>query len=187
MHTIFQSDDLMEVYKGFRGFFDFNGDGVKEAFFGDNLIIEQNGASNYPLGNFEVYMIRDLNKDGSYELLGYNTSGRVEVWGAESSTSVAEDNFVAKGFQLFQNYPNPFNPITAIRYNLPTNSEVRLSIFNTTGQLVRTLVDNTQSAGMHTVVWDGRDEMGQAVSSGVYLYRLQDGDRLLNRKLMLIK
>ncbi|MGA9115814.1 MAG: FlgD immunoglobulin-like domain containing protein [Bacteroidota bacterium] len=75
-------------------------------------------------------------------------------------------------FALMQNYPNPFNPVTNIRYALPSAARVTLDVFNVLGQRVRTLVQTDQAAGVHTTLWDGRNDAGQQLASGVYFYRL---------------
>ena len=81
-------------------------------------------------------------------------------------------------FELSQNYPNPFNPSTAIGYDLPQAGHVVLEVYNLAGQLVRRLVNGQTEAGHHRVGWDGRDDFGQTVASGIYLYRLTvDGGR----------
>jgi len=92
-----------------------------------------------------------------------------------------------ESFELSQNYPNPFNPSTTISYNLPRRSDVTIEIFNLLGQRVRTLVDESQSSGPHQVEWDGTDETGSPVSSGVYLYRLKAGESVQSKKMMLLK
>ena len=76
-------------------------------------------------------------------------------------------------FQLFQNHPNPFNPETTIQFQLPEESHVLIRIFNTIGQEIRSLVDVNFGSGYHSVIWDGRDNFGNPVLSGVYLYQLQ--------------
>ena len=76
-------------------------------------------------------------------------------------------------FELAQNAPNPFNPSTVIRYNVPEAAHLRLRVFSATGQAVRTLVDRSVDAGMHEATWDGRDDSGLPVGSGVYVYRLE--------------
>jgi hypothetical protein len=106
-----------------------------------------------------------------------------------TSTGVGNDprNGIPKTFTLSDNYPNPFNPTTMIEYGLPSSSDVRLEIFNLLGQRVRTLVEGNVSAGYHTAVWDGRNDMGQSLQSGVYFYRLQ-GDRTgIVKKMLLLK
>ena len=74
---------------------------------------------------------------------------------------------------LAQNYPNPFNPITTIKFELPEPSEVEISIFNAAGQKIRTLVSKSLSAGEHRVEWNGKDDFGRKVASGIYLYQLK--------------
>jgi len=90
-------------------------------------------------------------------------------------------------FVLNQNYPNPFNPTTTISYQLAKNSDVLLTIYNQTGQKIRTLVQEKQGSGFQSINWDGRDDAGQQLSSGIYLYRLQVDNKVQTRKLMLVK
>jgi hypothetical protein len=90
-------------------------------------------------------------------------------------------------YSLDQNYPNPFNPATTIRYQLPQDGQVRLDIFNVLGQLVRTLVDEPEQAGFYTIKWDGTNGEGLSAGSGVYFYRIQAGDFVQSRKMMVLK
>jgi len=89
-------------------------------------------------------------------------------------------------FILHQNSPNPFNPSTSIAFTLETDGLAHLSIFNITGQHVKTLVGSRRSAGRHTVTWDGRDDAGLEVAAGVYLYRLISGGHSSVKKMVLI-
>ncbi len=91
------------------------------------------------------------------------------------------------GFAVGQNYPNPFNPKTTIHYTLPARAHVRVDVFNVLGQKVTTLVDATQPAGDHQVVWNGTDQSGKSVSSGFYFYRVQAGDDVASKKMVLVK
>jgi len=91
------------------------------------------------------------------------------------------------GFQLFQNYPNPFNPETSIAYQLSALDHVALRIFNVTGQMVKTLADEDQPAGYYTIRWDGRNNHGLPVASGVYFCHLQVGSRVQSRKMNLVR
>ena len=86
-----------------------------------------------------------------------------------------------------QNYPNPFNPQTTISYFLPQSSPVRLAVFNLLGQPVRILVDGEQSAGSHSVNWDGTDNHGNPLASGIYFYRLQSRGHGEVNKMLLLK
>jgi flagellar hook assembly protein FlgD len=90
-------------------------------------------------------------------------------------------------FALSQNYPNPFNPETEIRYQLPENCQVSLVIYNLLGQQIRTLVENQQPAGFHAVRWDGKDDQGQAVASGVYLYLMKAKQFQQVQKMLLLR
>jgi hypothetical protein len=86
-----------------------------------------------------------------------------------------------------QNYPNPFNPTTTISYSLPEAGDVRVSVFNVLGQEVRVLAEERQEAGVHEVVWDGKDTYGSQVASGVYFYRAKLNDYSETRKMVLLK
>jgi len=90
-------------------------------------------------------------------------------------------------FALSQNYPNPFNPITVIEYALPKASEVKIQIYNILGQKVRSLVDEPQEPGYKRVHWDGKDDRGNEVSSGVYFYRIVAGDFVKSKKMTVLK
>ena len=90
-------------------------------------------------------------------------------------------------FRLYQNAPNPFNPSTTIRYALAEGSHVRLTIFNLVGQKVRVLVNARHGTGTYNVQWDGQDEVGQLVASGLYIYRLEAGAHTVVRKMLLTK
>ncbi|MCL2063194.1 MAG: T9SS type A sorting domain-containing protein [Candidatus Cloacimonetes bacterium] len=85
------------------------------------------------------------------------------------------------------NYPNPFNPETMINFNLAVSGEVNLEIFNIRDQKVRVLMDELMPAGSHEILWNGRNEYGLEVASGVYFYRLQTENETFIRRMMLIK
>ena len=90
-------------------------------------------------------------------------------------------------FSLEQNYPNPFNSGTTLEFSLSRRSAVELTIHNTLGQIVSTLLSEERSAGDHRLTWDGRDDFGRTVSSGVYFYRIEAGDFVTTRKMLLLK
>jgi hypothetical protein len=90
-------------------------------------------------------------------------------------------------FALSQNYPNPFNPQTHIVYQLPEAGPVLLTVYNVMGQAVCQLVDEQQPAGEHTVTWQGLDEAGRPVASGIYFYQLTAGEFVETRKMLLLK
>jgi flagellar hook assembly protein FlgD len=88
---------------------------------------------------------------------------------------------------LHHNFPNPFNPTTTIKYDLKDAGKVTLKVYNMLGQEVRTLVSRNESAGFKSVVWDGRDNSGKMVSSGLYIYRLEAGKFIKSHKMLLVK
>ena len=90
-------------------------------------------------------------------------------------------------FTLLKNYPNPFNPATTIEFTLPEAGFTELVIYNTMGQKVRELMSQDMPAGVHSVVWDGRDENGTPASSGVFVSHLTSGDNVVSNRMMLVK
>ncbi|HDY88787.1 MAG TPA: T9SS type A sorting domain-containing protein, partial [bacterium] len=90
-------------------------------------------------------------------------------------------------FSLGQNYPNPFNPTTTIEFTLPASGFTSLIIYNVMGQKVRELVADRMQAGIHSVLWDGKDDNGNVVSSGIYLSRLISGENVAAGRMLLLK
>ncbi|MFH2056190.1 MAG: T9SS type A sorting domain-containing protein, partial [bacterium] len=106
-----------------------------------------------------------------------------------AATPVYEDGALTlpTSYRLEQNFPNPFNPETNISFTLPKSGRVNLEVFNLLGQRVATLLDQELPAGNHQARWAGIDDRGQAVASGLYLYRLQAEDFSAVRKMLLLK
>ncbi|MEW6015154.1 MAG: FlgD immunoglobulin-like domain containing protein [Candidatus Zixiibacteriota bacterium] len=105
-------------------------------------------------------------------------------------TDVADEpsgGIIPGEYSLLQNYPNPFNPTTVVEYGLSKRGNVNIEIFNTLGQKVRTLVNEVKSAGSFRIVWDGTDDRGTLVASGVYLYRLAVDGAVQSKKMILVK
>jgi len=92
-----------------------------------------------------------------------------------------------KSARLLDNYPNPFNSSTVIQYELTKESFVHLTVYNLLGQQVSTLVNSVKPAGMQTVIWNGREQNGKAIASGVYFYRLETAETVLSKKMLLLK
>ena len=102
-----------------------------------------------------------------------------------SVTTSNETNF--DRFQLHAAYPNPFNPVTAISYEIPIGRQFTIGIFDITGKLIKTLISNKKSAGHGIVEWNGQNDIGLALPSGVYFYRLSSVDFTATRKFILLK
>lgn len=94
---------------------------------------------------------------------------------------------VIKTLKLFQNHPNPFNPTTCIEYDLAKSGGVEVKIYNVTGQLIRTFSQTCQAPGVYKVTWDGKNERGRPVSSGLYIYEVKFDDSVYQKKMMLLK
>jgi len=105
----------------------------------------------------------------------------------DPATSISHYEIQPIKFILYQNYPNPFNPSTTIKYDLPKTEKVVLKIFNSLGQQVKTLVNEIQQAGNKSVIWDGKNVLGQQVSSGVYFYSISAGKFYQVRKMLLLR
>lgn len=101
--------------------------------------------------------------------------------------SLYENPSTATTFELLPNFPNPFNTSTQIKYVLPVPSEVALTIYDTLGRNVRTLIDQTVHQGWHSVSWDGKDDNEKQVSSGLYFFRMEAGDFIGVKKELLLK
>jgi uncharacterized protein (DUF362 family) len=118
--------------------------------------------------------------------VGTNQRSEIEVVGDGAGLVAVDDKNgeanVPANFQLYQNYPNPFNPSTAIRYQVPANTNVTLKVFDVRGREVTTLVHKNQSAGVYTVTFDGR-----RLSSGTYIYRLRAGSFSTAKRMLLVK
>lgn len=128
-------------------------------------------------------------------LLIYNGSGTQvspNFMGAQKVTFtdveiVSDGSLLPKTFALAQNYPNPFNPSTKIHFDTPKKAHVNLAIYNVLGQEVRTLVNREMDAGKHFVIWEGDNDSGVKVASGMYFYKLISADFVKSRKMMLVK
>ena len=125
------------------------------------------------------YMMRDIDGDYRIFIRDMDLPGR--------DIQVGVDIDIPESISLLGNYPNPFNPTTTIEFTLPEAGFANLIIYNVTGQKVRELSEGHMSAGLHTVVWNGRDDLGLPVSAGVYVSRLEMGDAVTNGKMTLVK
>jgi hypothetical protein len=106
---------------------------------------------------------------------------------ARAVEAAAGEQSPVASYLLEQNYPNPFNPSTTIRFSLKETGDVRLAIYNLQGQEVRTLVTREMQAGAHTINWDGKDQHGHPVPSGIYFYKLRVNGFEQTRKMLMAK
>jgi hypothetical protein len=130
-------------------------------------------------GKVEI-KLRMIHTEGSGE-----NQDRVDT--ENQSPGKSAEAILPEGYSLEQNYPNPFNPTTTIEYEIGATQNVTLEIINVQGQVVRTLVDQPQSAGVHSVQWDATNDAGERVASGTYFYRLSAGDFSQTKQMVLVK
>ena len=97
------------------------------------------------------------------------------------------DETVPMTYNLHNAYPNPFNPVTTLRYDLPEDGFVNITIYDMMGRQVRTLVNQTQDAGYRSVIWNATNDFGKPVSAGVYLYQIRAGEFVQTKKMVLLK
>jgi hypothetical protein len=132
----------------------------------------------------DVTTSRDLVNN---KICGHVTSLSPFVIGAVTTTGVG-DTPLPQSFALHANVPNPFNPITTISYDIPAGgADVNISIFDVSGRLVRELVREHRPAGVSSAQWNGENDRGQRVASGVYFYRMRAGDFVETKKMVLLK
>jgi hypothetical protein len=132
-------------------------------------------------GNYSGW-IRFVSNDPVNDTLSVYVEGS-----GKQVTGIVENEELPRSFGVSPNYPNPFNPTTTIKYQLPHTSEVKLTIYNVLGQAVRRLVDARVEAGYHSVEWDGSNDVGAQVASGIYIYRFSANNYLKVQKMILMK
>jgi len=180
---------------------DFDNDGdidiLADAINADKIAwLENNGSQSFSQriittnfdGAADVFAA-DLDLDGDSDILATaHYADQLKWWeNLTINTIDSESPALLSKFSLHQNYPNPFNPKTTIEYNLPNNTKVVLQIFDVLGKKVRTLVNMQQMPGMKSVGWDGKDNSGNTVTNGLYLYRMQTNDKIFTKKMLYLK
>jgi len=132
------------------------------------------------------YLNVNLN-DGTIVTYDISDVNRIKFSGVTSIEDGQKLSHIVKSFKLLQNYPNPFNPSTTIQYEIPKDGEVEISIYDLTGRLIRTIVNQNQQAGTHSAVWNGQTESGSKVASGMYMYTVKYANTVSSKKMLLIK
>lgn len=152
---------------------------------GNTFSIEQGPLLNYARRNFAAVRF----KNSIYVFGGENQFDDVVpiVEKLDLQTSVDEAITYPDEILLEQNYPNPFNPSTLISFKIPQKSKVLLEIFDIFGKRIKTLIDNELNAGKHIIEWNGQDEKGNQVASGIYFYRINSGEISITKKMILLR
>ena len=128
------------------------------------------------------WLVEALDSDGFIVGSNNNTSNVIVV-----GTLAIDGDLIPVEFALRQNYPNPFNPVTTLRYNLPEQTHVNITVYDMFGRKVRTILNQTQYAGYRSVIWDATNDYGKPVSAGIYLYQIQAGENISTKKMVLLK
>ncbi len=139
---------------------------------------QQEGSNS--IGYSQVYMVDARPTDG---LVVAATHGN----GVFSANYGGFNRVIPENLILKQNYPNPFNPTTTIEFELPSSSDVKVTVYNILGQEVKTLLNTHRNPGEYHVVWDGKDNSGKAVASGTYIYRVKAGEYVKSKKMVLLR
>lgn len=208
---------IMSFYAGNMQAIDIDGDGTKEVAvcIDDNfLIIKFNGSENHH--TYEVYYIKknelntgveyqiytgaimnDLQNTGEYEILismyhiieGQPTIGRfiTKIYKPDSTTSIYDDEILPTSIKLYQNYPNPFNPSTEIKFKLNKQEIVSIKVYNVLGKEIKLLLQENLPSGEYTIHWNGKDNKGSSLPSGIYFIQMQAGEYQQTIKGLLLK
>ena len=129
-------------------------------------------------GNEKVYELEELQDLGLYQQMAIMNN---------ITTSTDDGSLGPESYTLHQNYPNPFNPVTTISYDIPEDELVNVTIYNMGGEVVKTLINQVQTSGYKSIQWNATNTVGQAVSAGLYLYRIHAGDFIMSKKMVLLK
>ena len=163
--------------------------------------ISNNGLNSFALGMIDTpdvvsfYSKENLILEGGFNsTVQFHNSGYAtnhNVWPSisiniQDNLSV-DDKLIPKTFALHQNYPNPFNPNTNIRFDLPKDTKVQIIVYDILGRLIKNIINMNQNAGFKSVQWDGKNNFGEKVPSGVYLYSIEAGDFNQTKKMLLLK
>jgi hypothetical protein len=143
-----------------------------------------------PLATVVAFQYTDIIPTGAvyyYKIAAIDNGGNVSAYSIVGTTGVEKTDGVPTEFALGQNFPNPFNPTTQIKFSLPKESHVKIVVYNISGSVVATIVNGTMSTGYYTITWNGTNDGGEHVSSGVYLYRIQAGEFTAVRKMVMLK
>ena len=156
------------------------------------IVTDIQGGTIKPIG--KAYLSIPVEFKGSIYDIGQVEIDNINVAGFSgglinyiSRSAISEVKLIPSDFSLQQNFPNPFNPSTEIRFDLPEEGQVELSVFNMQGQKVRTLESGKMAPGYHAIIWNGTNDKGSRVSTGMYFYSIQTNKFQAVRKMLFIK
>jgi DNA-binding beta-propeller fold protein YncE len=142
--------------------------------------------ANFENGVFSTPRGIAFSNDGTKAYIVCFNTGLLE-YKLKGTTNVNEPKAIPETFTLSQNYPNPFNPSTNFSYSVPSNSDVKIAVYDLFGREIKTLVNEAKAAGEYSVTWNGRDNNNKQVATGVYFYNMKAGNFTKTMKMMLMK
>ena len=139
-------------------------------------------------GALPAPVIANIDDDIEWEIILNTAHSGVVTYDLPNTTEIENElDNISMSFKLHNNYPNPFNPNTTIKYELSKADNIHLAIYNIKGQLIKVLVDEKQDMGYYDIIWDGTDENGEELASGLYIYQLISDEHTENKKMLLLK
>ena len=139
---------------------------------------------SFNIANKTTWVLINIESNEEYDLSG---SGELIIAEVLNEFILQKNSVLPHSYALHQNFPNPFNPVTSLRYDLPEQSFVTLTIYDLIGREITQLVNTTQEAGFRSVQWDATDSFGKPVSAGIYLYKITTGEFVQTKKMVLVK
>ena len=209
--TINKNSDEEYLYSDFSTFRDYNGNGVKDIilitlgqFSGDDQILRvvdpSNGETLFSFSNpatlsstayfyYPGLSIANVDGGSTLEMIIRSRNDSLYIYGTNLTvSSFVDNNPIQPGnFRVEQNFPNPFNPSTTIRYSIQSPEKVSIRIYDISGQIVREFNEEHTEAGNFEIIWDGRNNFGEKVSSAAYFYQVSAGEFVESKKMILIK
>ena len=180
----------------FSNFVNLDGFVIKLIFDTDERLLDSEvGVAldpNISTDSYETVQVMITDHDGNkkvYDLEALQELGLYQQMAVVNNLTVSTDNETLgpKVFAIHQNYPNPFNPVTTLRYDLPEDGLVDITVYDMLGNVVSNLVNVNQSSGYKTAQWNATNNQGEPVSTGVYLYRIKAGNFVDTKKMILLK
>jgi hypothetical protein len=174
-----------------------NNEGFNQYANSDQIALDFLGATSFDWKQFYVDVIVPAPGSGVAKAISIRLHALTKFTGTVwidvlevkkmDPSGVENEGLIPEVFNISQNYPNPFNPSTTIRYAIPNVSYVSLRIYDILGREVKTLVNSEQNIGIHSVQWNGDNNYGNKVSSGIYLYKIEAGNFIMTKKMILLK
>jgi|TARA_B110000438_G_scaffold135563_1_gene131062 hypothetical protein len=158
-----------------------------------SLIAGANSGDVIIPGNHSTSLLWQRINDGSMPPSGNLSSSEIDLiadWIDEGALEFLTNDLsyiLPRKYRLYQNYPNPFNPSTILKFDIPLDGLVNISIYDVRGIKISTLINSFQNTGSLTLLWDGTDNAGRQVSAGLYFYIIQAGDFRDTKKMVLLK